>query len=635
MASTFMGIEIARRGIQTHQQALQTTGHNISNADNKHYSRQRVTIEAMHPLYDPSLNRAQGPGMLGQGPKVGEVERIRDTFVDRRINTSETLKSYWEAREKYMHQTEIVYNEPSDDSMRAQLDRFWQSWHELSQFPEELSHRELVRTRGKELAFRIRDTYQGLSDLRHQADFEIEVTVLRINEIASSVRELNEKIMKSEAVGDRPNDLKDRRDSLIQELAKLADISVERQDPDEVIVYIGGEMLVQGEVQHKLLMKGDPSNEGLKRVTWEHNDQLVLFRGGKMQGLLESRDGILKENIEKIDLLAVNMADVVNEVHRDGFGLTKETNINFFNIENLSRNIRGNYDLSGDGIDDITAIFKVSGRNSLEADRPVGVAGTLTLFRNDSANTPVYITYRPDESLRQVIDRINRSGAGVVAYLNHNNNLSFKGKIAQDNWQTNFVIRHLEDSGELLAGFAGLLQNSGPAGAFDFRRIDEINKLQSNLDRISLSPVLHPAGAFNLSREVEGNSALIATAVGKDIGGTGDLNQAYGAKDGTNALRIAQAMRHKDTMVGEHKNSDEFYNALISKVGIESKTAKEQIENQNAIMTNLENLRQSVMGVNLDEEMASMVQYQHGYNAAAKIMQVMNETLDRIINQLF
>jgi flagellar hook-associated protein 1 FlgK len=335
-----------------------------------------------------------------------------------------------------------------------------------------------------------------------------------------------------------------------------------------------------------------------------------------------------------MDLLAINLADTVNEVHRDGFGLTKETNINFFRIDPLSRNIRGNYDLSGDGIDDVSAIFKIAGKNALTADRPIGVAGTMTFVKNDMEHTPVYVTYRPDMSLQDVIHAINRSDAGVVAYLNHNNNLVLKGKEASDNYLTNFMIRHVEDSGEFLTGFAGLLQNSGPAGAFDYRRIDEINKLQSTLDRITLTSTIHPAGAMYLSNEVEGNTSLIAAGLGKDVGGTGDANMAFGAKDGGNATRIAQAMRHKSTMVGEYRNSDEFYNALIAKAGIESKTAKEQVENQKLILTNLENLRQSVMGVNLDEEMAAMVQFQHGYNAAARVMQTMNELLDKLINHL-
>ncbi|MCS6985314.1 MAG: flagellar hook-associated protein FlgK [Leptospiraceae bacterium] len=631
MPSTFMGLEIAKRGITSHQKAIETTGHNISNADNKNFARQRVKLEAMHPIYEPSLNRAHGPGMLGQGAKVGEIERIRDHFVDQRILATEQSAAYWEIRQKYLHHTEIIFNEPSEESLRTQLDRLWQAWQELSQYPEEMSHRELVRTRGREFAFRMRETFQRLFELRQQVDFELTVTVNRLNEMAEEVRELNEKILKSQTLGDNPNDLLDRRDALLQEMAKLADISVERQDPNELIVYLGGQVLVQGESRRKLVVVGDPQNEGLSRVVWEFSGQDVLFRNGKIQSLMDVRDGILKENIQKLDLLAVNIHDIVNEVHRDGFGLTKETNINFFRLDNLSRNVRGNFDLNGDGIDEITAIFKVAGRNPLIADRPVGVGGTLTFYRNDQENTPVYITYRPDETLKSIIDRINRSGAGVVAYLNHNNNLVLKGTLAEDDWRTNFMIRHIEDSGELLVGFAGILQNSGPAGAFDYRRIDEINKLQSDLERITHTPVFHPAGSLRLSDAVEGNIALIAAATGKDVGGTGDLNQAHGLKDGTNALRIAQALRHRETMVGTHRTSDEFYNAVVAKIGIETRTAKDQVENQAAIMKNLENIRQSIMGVNLDEEMANLVQFQHGYNAAARVMQAINELIERLI----
>lgn len=626
-----MGLELAKRGISVHQQAIQTTGHNISNADNKNFARQRVKLEAMHPLYEPALNRVHAPGMLGQGVKVGEIERIRDYFVDRRILDTEQSHSYWETRQKFLHHTEIIFNEPSEESLRTALDHLWQAWQELSQYPEEMSHRELVRTRGREFTFRLRETFQKLFELRQQVDFELSVSVQRLNEMAEEVRELNEKILKSQALGDNPNDLLDRRDALLQEMAKLADISVERQDPNELIVYLGGQVLIQGESRRKLIVQGNPENEGLSKIIWDFSGQEVLFRNGKIQALLDVRDGILKENIEKLDLLAVNIHDIVNEVHRDGFGLTKETNINFFQLENLSRNVRGNFDLNGDGIDEITALFKVAGKNPVVADRPVGVGGTLTFYRNDKDNTPIYITYRPDETLKAIIDRINRSGAGVVAYLNHNNNLVLKGTLAHDDWRKNFMIRHIEDSGELLVGFAGILQNSGPAGAFDFQRIDEINKLQSNLERITHTPVFHPAASLKLSDAVEGNIALIAAASGKDVGGTGDVNQAYGSKDGSNALRIAQALRHKETMVGTHRNTDEFYNAVVAKIGIESRTAKDQVENQAAIMKNLENIRQSIMGVNLDEEMANLVQFQHGYNAAARVMQALNEMIDRLI----
>jgi len=634
MPSTFMGLELAKRGISVHQQALNITGHNISNADNKNYARQRVNIESMNPLYYASLNRPSGPGMLGQGAKAGEIERIRDDFFDKKVFNAQQDTSYWETRQTYLHNLEIIVNEPSDAGINSLIDKFWKSWQNLSQYPEEMATRELVRTQAKNLTFGIRETFQRLTDLRKQADFDLAVTVNNLNDIATQITRLNKQILKSEQVGDNPNDLLDKRDKLIQDLSKYADITVEKIDKNEVIVYIGGDMIVQGDKQHFLKLEENAQNEGMHKIVWDHNNKQVMFKNGKIQSLLEMRDKDLKENIEKLDLLAVNIKDIVNEVHRDGFGLTKETNIDFFHIDNLARNINANVDLNGDGINETTSVFKMAGKNSVISNRPIGISGTLTFHKNDKEHTPVYITYRPDETLNGIIKRINRSGSGVVSYINHNNNLVLKGTTAKDDWQKNFMIRHVEDSGELLTGFSGLLQNSGNAGAFDYRRINEVNKIQSSTEKITLTPSFHPAASLTISNEIAGNIALIAATSGKDVGGTGDVNQANGSKDGSNALRIAQALKHKNTMVGSFNNTKEFYNDLVSKLGVESRTAKDQVENQKLIMKNLEDMRQSVMGVNINEEMANMVQFQNSFNASARILNTMNEMLARIINQL-
>ncbi len=634
MPSTFMGLEIARRGLVAHQQALQTTGHNISNADNEHYARQRVNLTAAAPLYDPVLNRANGPGMIGQGVSVASIERVRDHYIDDRIMDTQQGQSFWAAKEKYLSQLEIIYNEPADQAMRGALDNFWRSWQELSQFPEEYSYREVVRTRAEELVHNIRYTYNRLDELRNQADLELRTNINRLNNIASEVRDLNEKILKSETIGDNPNDLLDRRDQLLQELSAMANISVSRSDKDELIVYLGGEAMIQGEVQNRIVAIPDPANEGLSSLYWEHNNEKIVPGNGSLSGLLEVRDQIVKENIDKVDLLALNLHDIVNEVHRDGFGLTKETNIDFFQMKSLSRNIQANVDLNLDGALDSSAVFRVTGSNSLVPDRPIGIDGIITLHKNDDKHTPVQISYRADETVEEVIRRINRSGAGVVAYIDHRDRLALKGDIAGDQWQKNFMIRHIEDSGEFLVGFSGILQNSGEAGAFDYRRVDDIGKLQTRGESLSFSPAHHPAGILDLSDSIKENVGLIATASGKDTNGTGDIDQGAGLKDGRNALAIAQALRHRNTMVGTYNNPEEFYNALIGKLGVDSRAAKDKLESHDLIMANLEAMRQSYMGVNLDEEMSNMVKFQHAYNASARVIQVMNEMLDQLINRL-
>lgn len=633
MPSTFMGLETARRGLNAHQQAMQVTAHNISNADNKQYARQRVKITSMQPLYDPAFNRELTPGMIGQGSMVDSIERVRDHYIDDRILETTQGQSYWKVQKHYYDKMEGIYNEPSDHALKQNLNEFWDAWQDLSVNPSSYDVRETVKTRAEALVGTIKDTFGKLQNLRGQADAQIQETVNDLNKLAVEVRDLNVLIEKSEALGDKPNDLMDRRDAVIEQLSAIADVSVSRS-PNGMIVYIGSEVLVQGNSINKLMTKADPSNEGYLRVLWADKQGEPVFSNGSMYSLFQARDGFIKESIDKMDLLAVNLNDVVNSIHKDGFGLTGETNIEFFKLENLSRNVSANVDINLDGQNDTTAIFKIAGNNSLKKDRPVGISGVLTFVKNDENHTPIQISYREDETLNNIIQRINKSDAGVVAYLDHRGRLVLKGELAADNWQKNFMIRHIEDSGELLTGFAGLLQNSGPGGAFDYRRINDIQKLQSGRENITFTPVLHAAGSISLSDQVKNNVGKIAAGGGRDVGGTGDINTPYGKNDGQNALKIAQAMRHEEVMVGKFKNPQEFYDDLIAKLGSESREAQDKVKSSEIVMNNLLTMRQSVMGVNMDEEMSNMIQFQHGYNASARVLQTMNEMLEYLISRL-
>ena len=198
----------------------------------------------------------------------------------------------------------------------------------------------------------------------------------------------------------------------------------------------------------------------------------------------------------------------------------------------------------------------------------------------------------------------------------------------------NFVIQHLEDSGQFLVGLSGILSGSGSAGSFDYRKTGEINKFQTSSEDIALTPYYNPSARVKISDEIQGNELSIAASRGKAIGGSQDYNLANGHKDGSNALLIAAALRDKPVMVEYDNNFTSFYAYSISKLGTESREAKQESETRNILMTEYENLRQSISGVGLDEEMASMVQFQQAYNASAKMINMQAEILDVIINRL-
>ena len=159
------------------------------------------------------------------------------------------------------------------------------------------------------------------------------------------------------------------------------------------------------------------------------------------------------DRINQVDQFALNLSDIVNEAHKDGFGVNGSTNKKFFEIRDLSSNSRGNFrfqnaaanfDLNGDGTAEVTAIFRVTGVNTVDPTRRIGLDGNMTFYRNDAKNTPVRIDYSRDETLNQVIKRINDSDAGVVAYMNHDNQLAVKAVTAKDDRRTNFMVRHIE-----------------------------------------------------------------------------------------------------------------------------------------------------------------------------------------------
>jgi flagellar hook-associated protein 1 FlgK len=634
MGSTFSGLEVAKKGLSVHQQALHTTGHNISNADSKTYARQRVQITSAEPLYDASLNRAMVAGQIGQGSQVPVIERVRDAFIDDRIVETNSNKEYWATKNDYLYRTEMVFNEPTGLTLRTQLDQFWSSWQELANYPDESAHRSVVKEKAIALGTRIEDTFRKLTQLQNQSNEELKSKVDLLNVTAESIRHLNEKIVKAEALGDRPNDLYDKRDALVEDLAGLVNVSIGRSDKDEFMVFIGEEILVQGSKREKIETIGNPENEGKVKLIWERDGRDLLLKSGKILALQEIRDVVLKEKIAGVDSFAINLVDTVNEIHKDGFGLNGRTNINFFQPKDLSQNTNAEYDFDGDGVLDRTAIFRVTGKTSLDGTKPIGIAGTITLHQTDEKSTPVLIPYNVDDTVNDVITRINRAQAGVVSFLNHDNQLVVKATLSESNSRENFMIRHLEDSGNFLVGLSGILNSSGGFGSFDYRKINELNKLQGTISETTFTPFYHPASFVRVSDDIQTNLNNIAASRGKDVGGTGDYNKSNGAKDGSNALLISSFLKDKPMMVEYDSNFTEFYSNLISKLGTEAREAKQEMGIQTALLSEFEKLRQSVMGVNLDEEMANMVQFQHSYNAAAKMINIQNEMLDTLINRM-
>ncbi|MCL2043109.1 MAG: flagellar hook-associated protein FlgK [Treponema sp.] len=622
MTSTFMGIEIGKRGVQAHQQAQYVTGHNITNAKTEGYTRQRVEMSAFEPIYLPGLNRAETAGQIGQGVIVERVERLRDQLLDRRIVAQASNEGYWEARDPYIRSMEQLYLEPGGNSVRSKMDEFWDAWQELSIYPTDAAPRHAVIERGKTLIDGIHNRYHGLKGLQDQVNGDIEITVGRVNDLTRQIAALNGDIQRIKAMGDNPNDLMDRRDLLVDRLSKIIDITIETSDPDEFMIHTAGFTVVQGQIGRQFDLRRGIDTEGYAHIFWQDTGQEIRFQRGSLGALLELRDVTINHEIQTLDNMTMNFVDLVNEIHRDGYGINGNTGIEFFSEYPFVPNVNGNYDRSGDGEFDSSYIYRINGQHVLEAQAQPGLEGVITL---SGANGNIFVPYNSTDTIADIISRINNSGAEVVASLNRDGRLSLKGTTAEPvngvRENPDFVIRHVSDTGHFLTGYAGLL-GGVEGGTYDWGTADAVNTLRDGAS-FAVAPISHPSGW------IEVNPALVRDPMSV-ASGFGVNGNTANPGNGDAAAAIA-SIRNNPVMVGRHSTFDDYFADSVARVGLHGERSERSLTTENIIMKELRDMRDSISGVNVDEELANMLRYQHGYNAAARFISTVNSMLDTLM----
>ena len=624
MASTFSGIEIGKRSLNAHQSALSTTGHNLSNASVEGYSRQRVKMRSVDAIYRPQLNREEVPGQIGQGVSIASVERIRDELLENRIVSQGDIAGYWKSRDSYMLQLERVSHEPYDTSVRKLMDRFWTGWQELSVYPEGSPERQAIVRRGEALIDGVNRKYHRLKDLQKMVNEDLFISVGEVNAYLAEISSINEEIVKSEALGDNPNDLYDRRDLLVNRISEYLPVRVDNRDPDEFLLHTRGLHLIQGKVVSLLGTEPNAGNEGYYDLVWERDGQELNVESGKLGSLLEMRDVDVRGSIQELDEMSLTFADLVNDIHRQAWSANGITGVDFFAEYPFVDNLSGNYDRDEDGVLDSTYVYRITGINRLESNAPVGFAGTITLDASDSGR--IDVSYNAVDTVSDIINRINSSGAELTARLNREGYLEIRAGTAGNNENPDFVIRHVEDSGQFLAGYAGLLAGSGPENAYDWGQVDSLLVLEPGGVTYSVSPSRHPSAWLRVSREVLADPSIVASGLGE-----GGRQVAVG--DNRAAVQIAQ-LRHSPVMAGWSKTFDDWFALSVGELGLKGEIAGQTRESQDLVMKELEDLRQSVSGVNLDEEFSEMIKFQHGYNAAARFINTIDQMLETIINRL-
>jgi len=353
--STFDGIHIALSALRAQQRALEVAAHNVANANTPGFSRQRPLLEPVRPALAPVPGASWGT-YLGRGVQLAEVRRVRDLFLDAQVRADLQLLGRWEVRRDALAKVEAIFNEPSDAGLRTVLDEFWASWQELANNPESLAARALVRQKGQALADVFRHLYRQLWDLQADLDRSIAIKVDELNNLARQVASLNEQIALAAANRQVPNDLLDRRDLLVEQMARLAEVQVQLDHQGVATVAVAGMVLVDRFRVARMEVRPNPASPNQSRVVWADTGLEVDPGGGELQGYLEARDQIVPGLMADLDRLATTIRDQVNEIHQAGWGLAGSTGKDFFDRECTAANMALAPDVLGDlGLKNIAA----------------------------------------------------------------------------------------------------------------------------------------------------------------------------------------------------------------------------------------------------------------------------------------
>jgi len=679
MISSFSGIEVAKRALQTNQAALSTINHNISNANTKGYTRQRVNMTQTAPFPSVGIDQPKIKGQLGTGVTTGSITRIRDSFVDMQYRTETSKLGYWNAKAEMLSQMETIMNEPSDTGINATMDQFWNSLQDLSVNPQNDGARRVVRERGVALASTFTYSHQSLKAIQKDYRNEIDVTQTEVNSILRSINELNKQIGSLEPHGFVTNDLYDKRDVLIDELSTIMNIKVEHRNSgglaaaeaegivDVFLATPEGDVLRDSDGRHIKLVDAAAKTAYGMHVTYENRqasdspfsgikffelDSISGFKNmtttsqadtntdtifnitsfedfktdGALKGYIEGYGynskagelkGIYNDMLADLDTMVFTFANHFNQVHQAGWSLNEifsgeHSDVGlFFDLGAATSTdydgIAGKIKVHQDILDDVQNIAAAAEGNVL--------AGSMEREKDANGVSTVSTGIAGNPSFSGIFD-----GAAFPNATDIKLDLQYTpGTKASPDGATVAVPGkwqyQLSDADGVAGGYVDLNVNDKGVAIVDGVSIDvrSILNLPVRDFGATAAPKLEN---WTITFPKDGFSPKDSAFVG----------------NGSNALALANVKDQALSFGGNLSNVQTFYQGVIGKMGDMSRESIKMTETAQVLQNSVDTRRQSITSVSLDEEMANMVQFQHAYNAAARVLTSLDECLDKIIN---
>ncbi len=328
-------MQTGRNGMVAAKANIATTGHNITNSTTEGFSRQRVEQEAMQPT------ATFGNNIVGNGVKVARTERINDEYLEKQIRNSAKDMAHMEDKDLVLRQTEDIFNEMGGEGLNRLMGRFFNEFRKLANEPDSQAIRESVREASQAMVNDFKRVRKEVNEVRRHIDSRIDGYSKEVNALAMQVRDLNLQIKQQELTGASPNDLKDRRDLAVKKLGSYMDLSIHKDGDGQVSIDVRNVgPLVTGPMAENFSVSRTPADaEGKIEDALDIKSSGAVtsaithkIKGGKIGALLEVRDQTLNTIMGRLDELAYNVANAVNDIHSQGFTADNLRGVSFFKV---------------------------------------------------------------------------------------------------------------------------------------------------------------------------------------------------------------------------------------------------------------------------------------------------------------
>jgi flagellar hook-associated protein 1 FlgK len=568
--SIYSALSVGVTALNASQKALEVVGNNIANASTPNYSRQEVVL---------SPGAAIGSTFkIGTGVRVTQILRRFDAAVESRLRHAISDNASASIQSQTLDRVEGLYAETSDVDLSTSLSEFFNSFNDLANNPQDDGVRTVVIEQTKALVNQITRMRESMDGLRLELNSSVQVTVDEINRLSGEVASLNEQVVLAEQgrLNSAPS-LRDERDAKLRELAEVLDIRTVEQESGAVNVIVGNQVLVDGRYCRQLECSSiEDRNIGISEIRFADNDELLSLTGGALQGYVVSRDDWIGQQIDALDRLTSAMIFEVNCLHAEGTGTTLPSSVRSDRYVLDSAAVL-NTDEAGLPNTPVNGSFLLHVTNSTS-----GLTETLTVDVDlDGVGG--------DDSLQTIVAQINALATTEVPPLNVQASIDTTGHLVIQGTSPEIRVSFSDDSSKLLACVG-------------------VNCLFTGYDSVTIG----------ISSAVEDDPRLLAAG----------LSAASG--DNANALRLAElADLEIDDLGGSTIQA--YHTQSSTRLAVNTAAAESASTSAETFLSTMSDERESISGVNLDEEAINLVKYQKMYTASAKFMSLMSDLMDKLM----